>query len=237
MTSQTQATSTAVIRVVVVDDNFVTRAGLRSALELESDIEVVAEGQNGLDAVRLASQWQPDVILMDFRMPRLDGIQATRQILATHPQQRILMLTLDEDPQTLVGAILAGAKGYLVHNRFSLSDLVAAVRAVHDGGALITPSLAPVLLDLVKSQAGERPPATAILTNRAETDPAQLPLERLLTRRERSILELVQHGKSNREIAEALTIEEKTVKNHINSIYSKLHLRNRYEAITLRTPL
>ncbi len=231
------------IRVVIVDDNFVMRAGLRSALELEADIEVVGEGETGLDAVRLAQELVPDLIIMDFRMPRLDGVNATRQIVEAQPQARILMTTWNEEPQTLVEAILAGAKGYLVHGRFSLSEFTAAVRTIREGGALITPSLAPVLLEMIRSSAGEHAsiasvspavPATAESNPAAALDPAQTPLYRLLTRRERDILELVQQGKSNRDIADTLTIEEKTVKNHINSIYSKLHLRNRYEAITLR---
>ena len=223
------------MRVLIVDDNFVTRAGLRSALELQPDIEVVAEGSNGLEAVQLAQELQPDVILIDFRMPRMDGVQATRQITTVMPDARILMLTLNDEPQTLIEAILAGAKGYLVHNLFTLTELIAAVRAIHDGGALITPSLAPVLLELVKSKAGQAEPGTASVATDPEQDNGELPIDRLLTRRERSILELVQQGKSNREIADVLTIEEKTVKNHINNIYSKLHLRNRYEAIMLRS--
>jgi DNA-binding NarL/FixJ family response regulator len=222
-------------RVIIIDDNFVMRKGLRSALELEPDLTVIAEGETGLDAVRLAQELQPDLVIMDFRMPRLDGISATRRIIEAQPQARILMTTWNDEPQTLVEAILAGAKGYLVHGRFSLPELISAVRAVRDGGALITPSLAPVLLELVKSKAAEAPAAAE--DHNSPLNPGEVnntSLENLLTRRERDILEMVQQGKSNRDIAESLFIEEKTVKNHINSIYSKLHLRNRYEAITLR---
>jgi DNA-binding NarL/FixJ family response regulator len=225
-------------RIIIIDDNFVMRSGLRSALELEPDFEVLAEGENGLDAVRLSQELAPDVIVMDFRMPRLDGVGATRQIIAGRPDAKIVITTWNEEPQTLVEAIIAGAKGYLVHGRFSLPELVAAVRAVRDGGALITPSLAPVLLDLVKNQTAPSATPAPVSPQPArpgEVAPKDSTTENLLTRRERDILELVQQGKSNREIAEALIIEEKTVKNHINSIYSKLHLRNRYEAITLRT--
>jgi DNA-binding NarL/FixJ family response regulator len=223
-------------RIIIIDDNFVMRSGLRSALELEPDIKVLAEGENGLDAVRLSEELMPDVIVMDFRMPKLDGVGATRQIIARRPDAKILITTWNEEPQTLVEAIIAGAKGYLVHGRFSLPELVAAVRAVGEGGALITPSLAPVLLDLIKSQTLPVPaPVVSPPEDVSEPSHKEFAAESLLTRRERDILELVQQGKSNREIAETLIIEEKTVKNHINSIYSKLHLRNRYEAITLRT--
>jgi two-component system response regulator DegU len=222
-------------RIVIIDDNFVMRKGLRSALELEPDLTVIAEGETGLDAVRLVQDLKPDLIIMDFRMPRLDGISATRRIIEAQPQARILMTTWNDEPQTLVEAILAGAKGYLVHGRFSLPELVSAVRAVRDGGALITPSLAPVLLELVKSKAAETSATPEDRNSPAGgSEVSNTSLENLLTRRERDILEMVQQGKSNRDIAESLFIEEKTVKNHINSIYSKLHLRNRYEAITLR---
>jgi DNA-binding NarL/FixJ family response regulator len=233
--NKTGRVSLTTTRLIIIDDNFVMRSGLRSALEMEPDMEVVAEGENGLDAVRLSQELTPDVIVMDFRMPKLDGVGATRQIIATRPDAKILITTWNEEPQTLVEAIIAGAKGYLVHGRFTLPELVAAVRAVGDGGALITPSLAPVLLDLIKNQNLNLPaPAAPPLEASSGTSPKAIEGESLLTRRERDILELVQGGKSNREIADTLIIEEKTVKNHINSIYSKLHLRNRYEAITLR---
>jgi DNA-binding NarL/FixJ family response regulator len=236
--AQTPPPDLANTRIVIIDDNFVMRSGLRSALELEPGFEVLAEGENGLDAVRLSQELTPDVIVMDFRMPKLDGVGATRQIIADRPDAKIVITTWNEEPQTLVEAIIAGAKGYLVHGRFSLPELVTAVRAVRDGGALITPSLAPVLLDLVKNQTAApaaNPPAPVTPPPSSELLPKDISNENLLTRRERDILELVQQGKSNREIAETLIIEEKTVKNHINSIYSKLHLRNRYEAITLRS--
>lgn len=222
------------IKVIVVDDNFVMRAGLKSALMLEPDLEVIGEGQNGLEAVSLAAELKPDLVLMDFRMPLLDGIRATEQIVAENPQARVLITTWSEEPQTLVGAILAGAKGYLVHGKFSLPELTNAVRSVYEGGALITPSLAPVLLELVKNrtEGGFDTEAVLPMPGQTQADPAAMPRpEALLTRREREILELVQAGKSNRDIAEILVIEEKTVKNHINNLYSKLHLKNRQEAM------
>ncbi len=225
------------IRVVIVDDNFVMRAGLKSALSLEADVEVVGEGQNGLEAVKLANQLKPDLLVMDFRMPMLDGIGATEQIIAAQPDARILITTWSEEPKTLIGAILAGAKGYLVHGRFSLPELAAAVRSVYEGGALITPQLVPVLLDLVKQKTDNSAEMRSEISQLTSMPPETTPSpgsEALLTRRERDILELVQQGKSNREIAQILVIEEKTVKNHINNLYSKLHLKNRQQAITYR---
>lgn len=206
------------IRVIVVDDNFVVRRGLQSSLEFDAEIHVVGEAGTGEDAVRLARDLVPDIALMDIRMPEMDGIAATTQISDESPSTRVIMLTWSEDPEHLRSAILAGAKGYLVHGRFSPERLSEAVRVVHEGGALITPMLAPALLEFVRagSQSGRGRSSSGSI----------------LTPREIEVLEFIVAGKSNREIAEALLIEEKTVKNHVSNIYSKLHLKNRYEAIT-----
>ena len=206
------------IRVLVVDDNFVVRRGLQSSLELDPSIVVVGEGTNGDEAVELARELVPDVILMDIRMPMRDGIAATEIISDDAPSSKVLMLTWSEDPEHLRSAVLAGAKGYLVHGRFSPERLAEAVRVVHEGGALITPMLAPALLDFVRESAHGQ---------RGRSAPGSV-----LTPREIEVLEYIVAGKSNREIAESLYIEEKTVKNHVSNIYSKLHLKNRYEAIT-----
>jgi DNA-binding NarL/FixJ family response regulator len=206
------------IRLLIVDDNFVVRRGLQSSLDFDAGVEVVGEAASGEEAVRLARDLVPDIILMDIRMPVMDGITATETISDVSPHSRVIMLTWSEDPEHLRSAILAGAKGYLVHGRFSPERLAEAVRVVHAGGALITPMLAPALLDFVRegSQGGRgRSSSSSILTPR-----------------EIEVLEFIVAGKSNREISEALTIEEKTVKNHVSNIYSKLHLKNRYEAIT-----
>ena len=206
------------IRVLVVDDNFVVRRGLQSSLEFDPSISVVGEGANGDEAIDLARDLVPDVILMDIRMPGRDGIAATEIISDEAPSSKVLILTWSEDPEHLRSAVLAGAKGYLVHGRFSPERLAEAVRVVHDGGALITPMLAPALLDFVRESAQSQ---------RGRSAPGSV-----LTPREIQVLEYIVAGKSNREIAEALFIEEKTVKNHVSNIYSKLHLKNRYEAIT-----
>ncbi|MEX1158515.1 MAG: response regulator transcription factor [Thermomicrobiales bacterium] len=206
------------IRVLVVDDNFVVRRGLQSSLELDNTMVVVGEAANGEEAVELARDLVPDVILMDIRMPLRDGIAATEIISDEAPSSKVLMLTWSEDPEHLRSAVLAGAKGYLVHGRFSPERLAEAVRVVHEGGALITPMLAPALLDFVRESAQGQ---------RGRSAPGSV-----LTPREIEVLEYIVAGKSNREIAEALYIEEKTVKNHVSNIYSKLHLKNRYEAIT-----
>jgi DNA-binding NarL/FixJ family response regulator len=212
-----RAESGDTIRVLIVDDNFVVRRGLQSSLELDPNMLIVGGASNGDEAIELARELVPDVILMDIRMPGRDGIAATEIISDEAPSSKVLVLTWSEDPEHLRSAVLAGAKGYLVHGRFSPERLAEAVRVVSDGGALITPMLAPALLELVREGAqGSRGRAGA----------------NVLTPREVEVLEYIVAGKSNREIAEALFIEEKTVKNHVSNIYSKLHLKNRFEAIT-----
>ncbi|HMM41544.1 MAG TPA: response regulator transcription factor [Thermomicrobiales bacterium] len=206
------------IRVLIIDDNFVVRRGLQSSLEFDPAIQIVGEGSSGDEAIELARDLVPDVILMDIRMPDRDGIAATEVISDESPASKVLILTWSEDPEHLRSAVLAGAKGYLVHGRFSPERLSEAVHVIHEGGALITPMLAPALLEFVRAgaQGGRSRSASGSV----------------LTPRELQVLEYIVAGKSNREIAEVLYIEEKTVKNHISNIYSKLHLKNRYEAIT-----
>lgn len=205
------------IRVMIVDDNFVVRRGLHSSLEPDTSMVLIGEAASGDEAIELARELVPDVILMDIRMPGRDGISATEIISDESPASRVLMLTWSEDPEHLRSAVLAGARGYLVHGRFSPERLAEAVRVVHEGGALITPMLAPALLEFVRQNAqGQR----------------GKPSGSTLTPREVEVLECIVAGNSNREIALALFIEEKTVKNHVSNIYSKLHLKNRYDAIT-----
>ena len=201
-------------RVLIVDDSFVVRAGLRDFIAAQPDFAVVAEASNGREAVEVARQHRPDIVLMDLRMRAGDGISATREIVRELPETKVLVLTWLEDPASLRDAVFAGAKGYLVHGSFASDELAHALRVLTDEGALITPVLAGELLrsmDVGEAADGDR------------TDP--------LTPRERQILSLVKRGRTNREIAQALGIEEKTVKNHINSLYSKLAISSRLEAM------
>lgn len=214
------------LRVLIIDDNFVVRRGLRSSLEFAPDIQVVGDAADGYEGVRLAEELLPDVVLTDVRMPGLDGIAVTRRLSEMAPNIRVLVLTWSEEAQHLVQAILAGAKGYLVHGTFTPMELTQAVHTIYAGGALITPTIAPALLELVREAAKQTASERAPLT----------PGTAGLTPREVEVLELVREGLSNREIANRLCVEEKTVKNHINNIYSKLQLRNRYEAIAARLP-
>ncbi|ADJ26773.1 two component transcriptional regulator, LuxR family [Dehalogenimonas lykanthroporepellens BL-DC-9] len=208
------------IRVFIVDDNFVARRGLRSYLELEQDILVVGEAAGGRDAVEWVKNNPVDIVLMDVHMPGFDGIKAAAGILKIRPGIKALMLTVVEDQTTILRALLAGASGYLIYGQFAPEDMVGAIRAVASGDTSVTPQIDRSLLEQIQQSDQQ-------FQNIAEMESAEP-----LTAREIEILTLIAAGKGNREIAETLFIEEKTVKNHINVIYSKLRIKSRYEAIS-----
>jgi len=215
------------ITLLIVDDNFVVRMGIRSLLQLQKDIVILGEASTGQEAIQRVQESPVDVVLMDLRMPDMNGIRATAEILRIRPESKVLVLTVVEDPVYLAQAILVGAAGHLVYGHFTSEMLIEAIRTVRSGHTIITPSVASVLLDLANSAITDTQYKTALTTSTP------------LTPRESEILNLIASGKGNRDIAEILHIEEKTVKNHINNIYSKLHIKSRYEAIrhVLRQPL
>jgi DNA-binding NarL/FixJ family response regulator len=204
------------VRVVLVDDDDLMRAGLRAVLSSDDSVEVVGEAADGRDAVGVARTLQPHVILMDVRMPHVDGISATRDVLAAAPEARVVILTTFEQNDYIFDALRAGASGFLL-KRTSPEDLVAAIHAVAAGDSLLSPSVTRRVIDQMVAQ-----PA-------APTTDAKL-LERL-TPRERDVLAHVARGLSNAEIASALVIEESTVKTHVKRILMKLRLRDRVQAV------
>jgi two-component system NarL family response regulator len=206
-----------VIRVLIADDQALFRRGLYVVLGTEDGIEVVAEAENGEEAVDKARELAPDVVLMDVRMPRVNGIEAARQIRAEVPTTKILMLTVSDEEDDLYEAIKAGANGYLL-KEISVEEVAEAIRAVTQGQSLISPSMASKLLNEFNA-----------LVKKAE-EKQQFPAPALTTR-EVEVLRLVAKGMSNREIAEELYISENTVKNHVRNILEKLHLHNRMEAV------
>jgi two-component system NarL family response regulator len=205
------------IRVMICDDHALFRRGLIMVLEAEDDIEVVAEAEDGEDALEKAVEFVPDVVLMDVRMPGVDGIEATRRIAEKVPTAKILMLTVSDEEEDLYEAIKAGATGYLL-KEVSIEEVAPAARAVVAGQSLISPSMASKLLGEFSN-----------LAKRAE-ERSSVPTPRL-TERELEVLRLVAQGKSNREIAGDLYISENTVKNHVRNILEKLHLHTRMEAV------
>jgi two-component system, NarL family, response regulator LiaR len=198
------------VRILVVDDHAVVREGLRTFLELQEEFEVIGEAGDGEEAVRLAEQLRPDVILMDLVMPGLDGVGAMQQLRRTLPDCRVIVLTSFADDDRLLPAIQAGAAGYLLKDT-QPSELARAVRAAHAGEALLDPAVAARLVDAIAQPPGAEPP------------------ERL-TPRERQVLELIGRGLSNKLIARELEISEKTVKAHVGHLLGKLGVTDRTQA-------
>ena len=206
------------VRVLLVDDDALMRAGLRAVLSSDENVEVVGEAADGRDAVERSRRFVPDVVLMDVRMPRLDGISATREILAASPSTKVLVLTTFEEDEYIFGALSAGASGFLL-KRSRPEELIAAIHTVAAGEALLSPSVTRRVIDRTARRVGFAEPSAERLED--------------LTPRERDVLELVARGLTNREIAEALVIEESTVKTHVKRILMKLELRDRIHAVIL----
>ena len=205
------------IRVVICDDHALFRRGLTMVLADEPGIEVVGEAEDGDAAVAAAEELAPDVVLMDVRMPKRSGIEATRAIAELVPTARIVMLTVSDEEEDLYEAVKAGAAGYLL-KEISIEEVAEAIRSVMTGQSLITPSMASKLLAEFSN-----------LSKKAEARNA-VPAPRL-TERELEVLRLVAQGMSNKEIATELYISENTVKNHVRNILEKLHLHSRMEAV------
>ncbi|MBK7722818.1 MAG: response regulator transcription factor [Austwickia sp.] len=204
------------IRVLIVDDHVLYRRGLDMVLGLEADLTVVGEAGDGLEALELVERLQPDVVVMDVRMPRCNGIDAAAAIRQAAPATRVLMLTTSDDEQDLYGSIRAGVNGYLLKD-VPAEEVVAGIRAVHRGQSLISPTLASALLT-----------EFAALSRRSDQAADSSPSR--LTDRELDVLRGVARGLSNRDIARELFIAENTVKNHVRNILEKLGLRSRIEA-------
>jgi DNA-binding NarL/FixJ family response regulator len=203
--------------IVIVDDQPLLRMGFRLVLDAQPDMQVVGEASDGAEAVRLTAALAPDVVLMDVRMPGLDGIEATRRIVAAGHSRVLILTTFDLDEYAYPG-LRAGASGFLLKN-VPPADLLSAIRAVASGDAVVAPSVTRRLLSTVVHHLPQ--PATAV------TDPA---LDRL-TSREREILIEVAGGWSNAEIAERLVLSEATVKTHVGRVLHKLGLRDRVQAV------
>jgi DNA-binding NarL/FixJ family response regulator len=208
------------IRTMIVDDHALFRRGLEMVLEEEPDIELVGQAGDGAEAVKIAAEALPDIVLMDIRMPRSSGIEACRAMKEAAPSTKIVILTISDEQEDLFEAIRAGASGYLLKD-IPLDEVADTVRAVHGGQSLINPSMAAKLLT-----------EFAALARRDDEEraPQELPAPRL-TDREMQVLKLVARGMNNRDIAKELFISENTVKNHVRNILEKLQIHSRMEAV------
>ena len=201
------------LRVVIADDQPMMRAGFKAVLEASGDIEVVAEAATGEEAVQAANSYSPDVVLMDIRMPDMDGIEATRRL----PRQRVLILTTFGLDEYIISALRAGASGFLLKDA-PTSEVLAAVRAVAAGDAVLS---APITRQLLDQVARRLPAAVSQSPGRLES----------LTEREQQVLRMLASGLSNAEIAQALVISDATVKSHVSRLLGKLGLRDRVQAV------
>jgi DNA-binding NarL/FixJ family response regulator len=227
------------IRVVLVDDQTLMRQGIQTLLELEPDLEVVGVASNGREAIAVVERARPDVVLMDIRMPEIDGVAATRVLTERFPAMGVIILTTFDDDEYVFEGLKAGARGYLLKD-VSSDDLAEAVRAVAAGQALIQPSIArKVVAEFSRLAAGGDREATRQQAGdaRQATGEAQPRVSRLaspassLTERELEVLRAMARGLSNKEIADRLVITEGTVKNHVSNLLGKLEVRDRTQAV------
>ncbi|MGW0505918.1 response regulator [Micromonospora sp. NPDC003241] len=208
------------VRVVIVDDQALVRAGFRMVLDSQPDLEVVGEAIDGADALRLLTRVEADVVVMDVRMPTMDGVEATRRLCADQPADgpRVLVLTTFDTEADAFAALRAGASGFLLKN-VPPEELLAAIRVVAQGDSVVAPSITRRLLDRFAGQLGAGPTEDPRLTR--------------LTEREREILLLVAQGLANAEIATRVHVAEATVKTHVGRILAKLEVRDRVQAVVL----
>jgi len=205
------------IRILIADDHALFREGVHAILKSVPDIEIVGEAGTGQEAIKLASDLVPDLILMDIQMPDLNGVEATQRILKTQPDVGIIIVTMLEDDDSLFSAMRAGARGYVLKGA-DKAEMLKSIRAVVEGEALFGPAIAARLLNFFQ---GNRP--------RSKDESYSIPFPEL-TDREREILACIARGDTNAEIAEGLSISLKTVRNHVSNIFTKLQVVNRAQA-------
>jgi DNA-binding NarL/FixJ family response regulator len=220
MADRTATSSAEEVGVLIADDNPVIRTGLRLLLQNSEGLRVVAEARDGQEALDRAAEHSPDVVLLDVRMPGLGGLDVLPELART---ACVLMLTSSEEDETIRAAIRQGARGYLVYGSVDEAGIVASIRSALGGGAVLSPRAAQVLISAPAAAGAEGAP----------TRPAPVEVIDSLSEREVAVMDLLGSGKSNSEIASALFLAPKTVKNHVNRIFAKLHVTTRAQAMAL----
>jgi two-component system response regulator DegU len=212
-------------RIVIIDDHQLFREGIKRILQFEENFEVVAEGADGSEALALVEKYRPDIVIMDINMPHINGVEATRQLVETYPDTKVVVLSIHDDENYVMHALQTGASGYLL-KEMDADTLVEAVKVVAEGGSYLHPKVTHNLIKEYRRLSTEK--------NEQEETKREicLPLH-LLTRRECEVLQLLADGKSNRGISEALFISEKTVKNHVSNILQKLNVNDRTQAVVV----
>ncbi|MEK4027896.1 MULTISPECIES: response regulator transcription factor [Bacillaceae] len=211
-------------KIVIIDDHQLFREGVKRILEFEESFEVVAEGDDGKDAVELIEQYHPNVVLMDINMPEVNGVEATRELVVKFPDTKVIILSIHDDENYVTHALKSGAMGYLL-KEMDADALIEAVKVVSDGGSYLHPRVTHNLISDYRRLANDEGKGKGF-----QQTEVRRPLH-LLTRRECEVLQLLADGKSNRAIGEALYISEKTVKNHVSNILQKMNVNDRTQAV------
>ena len=221
-----KSTSERTIRIVIIDDHSLFREGVKRILDMEKEFEVVAEGDDGLNAVELVAEYSPDVVLMDINMPNVNGVEATKRLIESSPETKVIILSIHDDETYVTHAVKTGAAGYLL-KEMDAQSLIEAVKVVAEGGAYIHPKVMHNLIKEYRRLAAKGGDDAEVGFKEVVY---QKPLH-ILTKRECEVLQLLADGKSNRGIGEALYISEKTVKNHVSNILQKMNVNDRTQAV------
>ena len=215
-------------KIAIIDDHQLFREGVKRILEFEKSFQVVAEGDDGSDALQLVKTYNPDVVIMDINMPEMNGIEATRELVEKYPETKVIILSIHDDENYVTHALQTGAQGYLL-KEMDADALIEAVRVVAEGGSYLHPKVTHNLVNEYRRlTAGVARGGSSY----SQTVEIRRPLH-LLTRRECEVLQLLTDGKSNRGIGEALFISEKTVKNHVSNILQKMNVNDRTQAVVV----
>ncbi|MDQ0227151.1 response regulator transcription factor [Metabacillus niabensis] len=214
-------------KIVIIDDHQLFREGVKRILDFEPSFEVVAEGDDGEEALEIVETHKPDVVIMDINMPKVNGVEATKQLIEANPEAKVIILSIHDDENYVTHALKTGARGYLL-KEMDADTLIDAVKVVADGGSYLHPRVTHNLVNEFRR--------LATANGQASNQPLQPEIRRplhILTRRECEVLQMLADGKSNRGIGEALFISEKTVKNHVSNILQKMNVNDRTQAVVV----